>query len=118
VELRGEAYLDVAHAFGLAVLGELEGRALERFRVLEHRDGIAEALEILGQVGVARAEDQRLQAFGRLRGQGDLAFAGQVYERGEPERAVQVDVEVRLRQAADQLRVHGRPIIHRRSDIA
>ena len=108
VELGGEAHLDVANAVGLAVLGQLEGRPLERLGILQHGDRVAEALEVLGEARVARPENQRLQAFGRLRGQGHLAFAGEVDQRGETERAVQVDVEVRLRQATDQLPVHGR----------
>ena len=59
VELGREADLEVAHAFGLRVLAQLEGHALEGLLVLEHGHRVAEALEVLGQVAVALAEDLR-----------------------------------------------------------
>ena len=108
VELGGEAHLEVAHALGLAVLGQLEGRPLEGLLVLQHRHRVLEALKVLVQVRVAGPEHQRFEPLGRLRGEGDLALAGELDERPEPERAVEVDVEVGLGEAADQVLVHER----------
>jgi hypothetical protein len=110
VKLRCEAHLDVADAVGLAVLGQLARRPLERLWILQHGDRVPESLEVLGQAGVARAEDQRFESFRRLRGKGHLAGAGHVDHRAEPQRAVEVDVEVGLGQAADEFAVHQGPL--------
>ena len=108
VELRGEAHLHVAHALLLAVLGQLEGRALQGLLVLQGRHGVLEALQVLVEVRVPGPEYQRFEPFGRLRGQGNLAVAGQLDERPEAQRSVEVDVEVGLGEAADQVLVHAR----------
>ena len=103
MELGREADLEVAHAFGLRVLAQLEGHALEGLLVLEHGHRVAEALEVLGQVAVALAEDLLAEALLGLRGQGDLPAPGQVDEGGEAQGPVEVDVEVGLGQAADEV---------------
>ena len=108
VELGGEADLEVADALLLAVLGQLERRALEGLLVLQDRHRVLEALQVLVQVGVAGPEHQRFEPLRRLRGEGDLARAGQLDEGPEAERAVEVDVEVGLGEAADQVLVHER----------
>ena len=106
VQLRGEAHLDVADALGLAVHGELVGRALERLRVLQHRDGVLEAPQVLPQVGVALAEHQLFEPLRRLRGECHASLPGQLDQGREPQRAVEVHVEIGLGQAADQVEVH------------
>ncbi len=113
VELRREAHLDVAHAVVLAVLGQLERGPLERLVVLEDTHRVAEPLEVLGQARVARRKNQRFQALRRLRGKGDLALAGELDQGAETQRPVEVHVQVRLREAADELAVHRAGIMSR-----
>ncbi len=107
VQLRREPNLDVAHAFGLAVLAQLERRLLERFVILEYRDRVLESLEILAQVGVARPEDELPQPGFGVRRQGDAAPPGQIDQRAQPEGPVEMDVQVRLRQSANHLWRHS-----------
>jgi hypothetical protein len=106
VELRGESHLEVAHAFGLAVLGQLRGRALQRFGILEDGHRVAKPFEVFGKVSVARPEDLLPEALLGLGGEGYLALARQLDQRPETQGAVEVDVEVGLGKLSDQVRVH------------
>jgi hypothetical protein len=97
MELRREAHLDVAHALGQAVLGELEGDPFERLLVGQHGAGVGEAVEVVGEVAVRLLEHQLEQPLGGLRRQLDPPLAGQLDQRRQAQRAVEVDVEVGLR---------------------
>ncbi len=103
VELRGEADLDVAHPFGLVVLGELVARPLQGRGGLEDGRGIGESLQIVGQAGILALEDQAPQSglvMGRKR---DALGVGQLDQGREAERSVQVEVEVGLGDPLDEL---------------
>ena len=102
MELRGVAHLDVAHVFGHAVDREFIGDALEVFGGLENGAGEAEALQVIRQVAVLLLEDQLLQAGFRFGGQGYFGGPGQFDQRGEPQGAVEVEVQVGLGQRPDE----------------
>ena len=103
VQLRREAHLDVAHAFVQAVLRQLEGGPLERLGVGEHGAGVGEALQVLGEVAVLLLEHQLAQAVGLGRRQLDAALARQLDQGLDAQRAVEVDVQIGLRQAPQEL---------------
>jgi len=96
VELRGIADFDVADVFGDVVLGEFVGHALEVFGVLEDRAGQAEPAQVIGEVLVLFLEDEFLEAGFRLGRQGHLGGLGQFDQGGEPQRAVQMEVQIGL----------------------
>ena len=113
VELRREAHLDVAHALGLAVLGQLEGGPLEGLRVLEHGDRVRKPSRYSARFAVVRAEDRRSQALARLGGEVDLALAGQVDQRRRAGASRRGARGGRSSAGAAQSRSMG-PIIHGR----
>ena len=62
MQLRREAHLDVAHPFGLVVLGQLVAHPLQGGSGLQHRRGVGESLQIFGQAGVFAFENQTAQS--------------------------------------------------------
>jgi hypothetical protein len=102
MELWREANLEVADPFGLVVLGQLGCGPFERFCRLQRRDGVLEPAEVLAQARVAFLEHRLPQpAFGRA-GQLHAAFAGQFDQGRQPQGAVEVDVEIGLRQGGHE----------------
>ena len=102
VKLRREADLEVAHALLLVVLGQLVRDALQRLLVLHHRAGVGEAAQVLGEAGVAVLEHLLAHAALGVRGQRHLLFARQLQQRRQPQRAVEVDVEIGLGELVDE----------------
>ena len=102
VQLRREPDLEVPHALGGAVLAELVGHALERLLVGEDGARVGEPVQVVGQVAVAVLEHELAQPLGRPRGQRDPSGAGEVDEGLEPERPVEVAVQVGLRKRGEQ----------------
>jgi hypothetical protein len=107
VQLGREPDLHVADALGLAVLGQLEGRALQGLGGLQGGHGVGEAFEILGQVLVAGPEDLLAHALLGLRGQRDLPVARQLDEGRQAQRTVEVEMQVGLRKSSQQLGLHA-----------
>ena len=107
VELGSEAHLEVAHALGLAVLGQLEGGALEGLRVLQDRHRVLEALRgtprRLGSAG--RNTSASRSPSGVSEGRPTRRSRASSISVREAQRAVQVDVEVGLGQPADQVQL-------------
>src|SRR5688572_15338993 len=104
VEDRRVAHLHVPHVLGRAVLGQLVGDALERIRHLQHRQRDVERLEVVAQAPHLRPGDELPRQLGRgLRRQADALLLRQLPDRARPERSVEVEVEVGLRQAAQRL---------------
>ena len=96
VQLRREAHFDVAHPFGQIVFGQLVSRPFERFGVGQDGAGVGESMQVVRQIPVLLLEDQLEQTLGSFRGQLDLALPGQLDQRGQPQRAVEVQVQVGL----------------------
>ena len=104
-KLGREADLDVADALRLVVEAELVGDPFDRLGVDHHRRGVQEALEILGQVLVGILEDQLAQAFDGVGGKLDLPLLREFDQGRDPQRSVEVDVEVGLGKPVDNVRV-------------
>jgi hypothetical protein len=108
VEHGGVADLDVAHAFPPRVLGELVGDPLERVGRLHHLERDVEAGEVL--LEVPRVVDPHV--VGELLGGGPghrrAILAAELEQRGRPEGAIEVTVQLRLREAAEQVARDGR----------
>ncbi len=107
VQLGGVADFEVADAFGEIVLRQLEGDAFEAFGVLHHGASVGETLQVFRQVGVVVFENEFAQSFFGVGGQLDVLRFGQFDQGGQPQRAVEVDVEVGLGDGAEEVGVHG-----------
>jgi hypothetical protein len=109
VKHRRVADFHVADVLARGVLRELEGDARQRLLGLHDAQGDVERLEVLDERAAVFAEvHRRAKSFGVLRGQVDLLPLGELEDRRQPERPVQVDVEVGLGQLLDQLEGNAR----------
>ena len=105
VEQRAPADLDVADAVGGLGLDELGGDPLERLGVLHERDRQVERAEQLGLVGARHRRDERGAPCPASRVGASIAARARQLERGvDPERAVEVEVELGLGHRLDQAR--------------
>ena len=102
VEERSPADLGVADVVGGLRLDEVGGDPLEGLGVLHEGDRQVEGAEELGLVRPPGRADQRgghaLPRGGRI----DAAGASQLQRRVDPERAVEMEVELRLRHPLDE----------------
>ena len=111
------AHLEIADVVARRVLHHLVGDPLDRLGALEQRDGVLEPLEIVLEIGrvVHQHEPAELHS-GPVSGSANPACAGQLDHRLRPERAVEMGVQLRLGQPADQLtREHRRSSAVRRA---
>ena len=96
VEQGRPADLDVADVVARLVLDEVSRDALDGLGVLHQGDREVEGLEQLGLVGRLVGPDEHAPHAGERRGGVDPAGAGDVERRVDPERAVEVEVELGL----------------------
>ena len=96
VQQRPPADLDVADVVRGLRGHQLGGDPLERLRVLHQRDRQVEGAQQLGLVGAALGRDERPVHPGPVRRGVDAARARQLERRVHPDRAVEVQVELRL----------------------
>ena len=102
VEHRRVAHLHVPHVLLRRVLGELVRDARQRVGGLHHAQRHVERLQILDERAAVLAEVHlTAQAIGVLRGQLDALPLGEVEDGREAKRAVQVDVQIGLRETLD-----------------
>ena len=109
VEHRRVAHLHVADVLARGVLGELVGDAPERLLGLHHAQRDVEGLEVLDERAAVLPEvHRRAEARPRRRPGSSIAvLLGEVEDRREAERAVEVDVQVGLRELLDELERNG-----------
>ena len=105
VEAWCPADLRVPHAIGGQVLEQLGGGAFERLGRLEQRDRQVEEGQQLGLVGASLRGDHPAGRLLERKRHADVG--GQLQGRRRPHRAVEVLVELRLRQPPDDLEVHS-----------
>ncbi len=97
VEHRRVADLHVADVLAGDVLGELVGDAVERVLVLHHAQGHVEGLEVLDERAAVLAQVHHPAQLGRVsRRELDPVDARQIEDRLEAERAVEMNVQIRL----------------------
>ena len=118
VQQRPPADLDVADVVRGLRGHQLGGDPLERLRVLHQRDRQVEGAQQFGLVGAALGRNERPVHPGPVRRGVDAARARQLERRVHPDRAVEVQVELRLghrfEQASDRLASH-RPMLRFRA---
>ena len=104
VQAGGPANLGIPDSVGGEVLDELGGGALEGVRGLEERDGQVEEGQQLGLVRAPARPDHPPGRF--LDGQRHADRVGKLHRSRRSQRAVEVLVELSLRQAPDLVGVH------------
>ncbi len=115
VEHRRVADLHVAHVLARGVLGELVRDARERLLGLHDLERDVEGLEVLDERAGVLAEVHRAgEPVGGVGGELDAVLLGELEDRRESKRAVEMDVEIRLRKLLEE-RERKR---HRRSVMA
>ena len=107
VELWRETDLQISHTFGLAVLGQLECRALQCLSIRKDGDRVLKPAEILGEIRVALAEHQLAHTLLGVGGELDLLSLREFDQGAQAQASVEVDVEIGLRKAANRGKVHG-----------
>ena len=102
VQQRPPADLDVADVVGGLRGHQLGGDPLERLRVLHQRDRQVEGAQQLGLVGAALGRNERPVHPGPVRWGVDAARARQLEGRVHPDRAIEVQVKLRLGHRFEQ----------------
>jgi hypothetical protein len=103
VQHRRVAHLHVAHVLRRRVGRQLVGHAVQRLLVLQHLQRQLEGLEVLDQApGVAPEAHRLRQPLRRVRRQRHPLPLRQLDQRRDAHRAVEVHVQVGLRQPLDQ----------------
>ncbi len=103
-QLGGEPDFDVANALVLIVQAEFVGDSLDRLRIVHDRGGVEEPFEILGEVLVGVLEHQCPQPFHGGGRQLHLPLPRQFDQGGDPQRTVQVDVQIGLGESLNDVR--------------
>jgi uridine kinase len=121
VQLRRVADFDVADALGKIVFGQFESDALEALGGLHHGAGVGEALQVFGKIGVLGLEDEATQSVLGVGRQLDAVAFGQFDQGGDAQRAVEVQMQVGLGDAAEEFGGYGFvhwALFHQREQIA
>src|SRR5690606_23238971 len=104
VQHRRVPHLHVADVLEVRVLGELEGDALEGFLLLHDLQGELEPLEVIDEgAEVGPRADGGAHVFGGLEPELQALGAGEVHDRLWTQGAVQVHVEIGLRELVEDL---------------
>lgn len=104
VQDRRVAHLEVADTLGRAVLDQLVGDAVEGVLLLHHRQRDVEDLEVVRQVPRALAGLQQARQAGQARRrQTHLLLGGQFEDGAGPHAAVEMAVQLGLRDAANDV---------------
>ena len=91
------AHLHVTDVLARSVFGELVGNAMKRIFVLEHAQGDVEGLEVFHQRAAVSAEVHRLLELDRVhRWERDVSLLGQLDDRREAQRAIEMHVQIGL----------------------
>ena len=108
VQHRRVPHLHVADVLEVGVLGELKGDALESVLLLHDLQGELEALEIVDQgAEVAPCADGGAHVLGGLEPEVQPLGAGEVHDRLRTQRAIQVHMEIGLRELVEDLEGDG-----------
>ncbi len=102
VQERPPTDLEVADAVGGLGLDQLGRDALERLGVLEERDREVEGAEQLGLVGAGHRGDERGRHPGPRPRRVHAPGARKLERRGDAERAVEVEMQLRFRHRLDE----------------
>ncbi|TVR69136.1 MAG: hypothetical protein EA427_08895 [Spirochaetaceae bacterium] len=103
VQLRGEAHLKIPYPLVEVVPRKFSGDLFEVLRPLHDPRGETEPAQVLIQIGVFVLEDELVQTFRGVGGKIDFLLPGNIDERGLPETAVQMNMQVCFWNFSDEL---------------
>ncbi len=107
VQERAPADLDIADVVGRLGLDQLGADAVQGLGVLHERDGQVEGLEQLGLGGARHRRDERSRHAQPVAGRIDAAGPCQLQGRIDPQRAVEVQVQLGLGHRLDEAAAGG-----------
>jgi hypothetical protein len=108
-EMRTIADLEISYIVARRVFHHLIAHPFERLGRLQQRDGEVEPVQVILQIGGVIYQHEPPERLRLVGGQRDLCLAGQLDHGFRTQRAVQVDVKLRLGKTADELtRQHRR----------